>query len=221
MQQHTNAFGDIFDSTTDFLRVNGISPKVFKSNKATYSDVKKFHQQTGVRLPENFSVFFTEFADGFEFAWEKSEDEWGVFSMPSLKQLSKERQEWERNVRDFLDDPNSLDKCIDPPFRAEAFEIWRRMNSWIPFWNDGSGDHFCVDSTNGLIIYDQHDWFDGFGSLAKMNGIVAGKNLRDFLQNWSRFCFTTGDNYWPSQFSEFGSIKWNPEYFNPKYFRGC
>lgn len=214
-----STFVEIFDSTAKFLHERGISPEVAQGKKALLADVERFRKQTGVSLPESFSSFFTDFSDGFVLNWEKTEDEWGTFSMPSLDQLSSERLDWERNIRSFLDDPNSLDKCIDAPFRAKAFEIWRRMESWVPFWDEGNGDHFCVDVATGQIVYDQHDWFDGFGLLAKTNGIIAGQTLSDFLENWSRFCFQSNKQLWWGEFAQFGEIKWESDYFDSNYFR--
>jgi hypothetical protein len=214
-----SAFADIFDSTSAFLRAKGIPTKVSKGRVAEKTSVQQFQKQTGMALPESFSGFFTGFADGFQFSWEKNEDIWGSISIPSLKELAGQQQEWKRHVRDFLEDPKSMDQCIDPPFRAEAFEIWQRMESWIPFLGEGNGDHFCVDSLSGQIIYDQHDWFDGFGSLAKTNGIVAGKTLEDFLRQWSRFCFRPNDSLWWGEFAGFGVIKWEAGYFDAEYCR--
>jgi hypothetical protein len=215
-----NLFAEIFDETASFLRTKDITVKVSKGSKAIPADIRHFQKQTGVELPESFSVFFTEFADGFEFFWQQREDVWGMFSIPNLKVLADERQKWIRNVRDFLDDPNGLDQCIQEPFRAQAFEVWRKMESWVPFWNEGNGDHFCVDSKNGQILYDQHDWLDGFGSLAKDNGILAGKSLEDFLRNWSRFCFRPNKSLWWGEFGEAGAVKWEPEYFDETFYRG-
>jgi cell wall assembly regulator SMI1 len=215
-----STFADIFDATATFLRAKGISPQVSKGRRASQSAVERFREQSGLALPESFAAFYTDFADGFDFSWQKTERERGAFSIPTLKQLSKDRRAWETLVRHFLDDPRSLDRCIDPPFRAEAFEIWRKMTSWVPFWDEGNGDHFCVDTSNGRIVYDQHDWFDGFGSLlAKTNGLIAGQSLADFLQNWSRFCFQPNKRLWWGEFGEFGAIKWEPEFFEPEFFR--
>jgi len=214
-----NTFADKFDSTAAFLRANGVSPKLSKGMKASLADVEMFKKKTGVVLPESFFTFHTDFADGFEFRWEKTEDEWGCFSIQSLEQLAEDRLNWDRNVRDFLDDPTSLDRCIESTFRAEAFDIWRKMRSWVPFWDEGNGDHFCVDAASECIVYDQHDWFDGFGSIAKTNGIVAGDSLADFIQKWSHFCFQPNKRLWWGEFGKFGAIKWDPKYFNSKFFR--
>jgi hypothetical protein len=215
-----SAFADIFDSTAAFLRSKGITPEVSKAKKSTHTAIEGFHKQTGISLPDNFSAFFTDFADGFEFRWERSEDEGGIILIPGLTRLSKQQETWQHNVRDFLRDPHSLDGCIDAPFRPKAFEIWRKMESWVPFLDEGDGDHFCVDTATGQIVYDQHDWFDGFGSLAKTNGILAGENLTDFLRSWSQFCFQPNKSLWWGEFAEFGAVKWEPEYFGAEFFRG-
>ena len=215
-----SAFADIFDSTSAFLRSKGVALEVLKRKKATHSDVDLFRRQTGVSLPASFSAFFTDFADGFDLRWEKGENTFGAISIPSLQQLAEKRRNMARNVRDFLDDPNSLDRCVAPEFRAEAFHVLRTMESWVPFWDEGNGDHFCVDASSGRIVYDQHDWFDGFGSLTTTSGIVAGQNLSDFLENWSRFCFQPNKNLWWGEFGKFGAIKWEAVYFEAKFFRG-
>lgn len=214
-----NAFAEIFDSTFAFLRAKGITANVSKGRTASRASVADFHKQTGIQLPESFSTFFTGFADGFDFRWEQNEDVWGSISIPCLRDLAARQQDWRRNVRDFLDDPTSMERCVKPTFRIEAFEIWRRMDSWIPFWTEGDGDHFCVDAVNGHILYDQHDWFDGFGSLAKTNGIVAGATFEDFLQHWSRFCFMPNNSLWWGEFGKFGAIKWDVAYFDAEYCR--
>jgi len=61
-----------------------------------------------VTLPQSFSSFYTEFGNGFEFNWDKDEDMWAQFSMPSLDRLKEERENWLQFVRSFLDDPTSF-----------------------------------------------------------------------------------------------------------------
>jgi hypothetical protein len=215
-----SAFAEIFNTTSDFLRLKGITPQITKGRAASPAELEQFRKKTGVVLPESFARFFTEYANGFEFCWQKSDEIWGSVSIPGLKQLAKRQLDWVGNVRGFLEDPNSLDECIDSPYRDQAFEIWRNMKSWIPFWDEGNGDHFCVDASDGRIRYDQHDWFDGFGSLAKTNGIIAGVSLEAFLQNWSRFCFCRNKSLWWGEFAAFGAIQWKPEFFDSEYYRG-
>ena len=212
-------FAKIFDDTAAYLKTKGISAYIFKGTKASQSAIQQFCQENGLTLPESFLAFYTHYANGFEFNWVKNEDVWGGFSIPNLTQLSEQRLNWERNVQDFLNDPNSLDRCVDLPFRAEAFKIWHEMKSWVPFWREEDGDHFCVDVRNGQIIFDQHDWFDGFGSLTKANGIIAGTNFEEFLNNWSRFCFQPNKSFWWGEFNKFGVIKWEAEYFNAEFYR--
>jgi cell wall assembly regulator SMI1 len=215
-----NPYTAIFDPTASFLKKKGAHVEIAKSKKASSYNVELFLQKTGVALPESFSSFHTEFADGFDFRWMRSEEVYGIFSLPSLESMAETRLSWERNVRDFLEDEHSLDKCIEEPFRAEAFAIWKQMLSWVPIWDEGNGDHFCLDITTGQIVYDQHDWFDGFGSITKTNGIIAGQNLEDFIRNWSQFCFKSNSSLWWGEFGEFGAIKWEKNYFDVEFYRG-
>ena len=216
-----NAFAGIFDSTNAFLEAKGIPCGQHKGAVAGPRAVEKFQAETGIRLPGSFSEFFTGFADGFQFYWEQSEDVCGGIAIPSLEEIAEEQKKWKRNVQDFLADPHCLDRCVQPPFRAQAFEVWRRMELWVPFWDESNGDHFCVDSSSGQIVYDQHDWFDGFGSIATTNGILAGRTLEDFLRNWSRFCFASNTSLWWGEFGKFGEIRWEPEYFAEEFYRGA
>ena len=172
-----SSFPEIFDSTAAFLKKKGISVEVNGGAKASMREVEKFHRQTGIVLPESFASFYTGFANGYEFIWQKDDETWGRFSIPNLDEIAVSTQDWLSNIKDFLDNPHSLDQCVKPPFRAEAFDIWKRMRGWAPMRRDTDGDHFCVETSSGRILYDQHDWFDGFGSLAKTNGIVAGESL--------------------------------------------
>jgi hypothetical protein len=215
-----NPYSGIFDTTSSFLKKKGAHIEIAKGKKASSKDVELFLQKTGVALPESFSSFYTEFADGFDFRWMRADEVYGVFSLPSLESMAESRLSWERNVRDFLEDEHSLDKCVEEPFRAEAFAIWEKMLSWVPIWDEGDGDHFCLDTTTGQIVYDQHDWFDGFGSITKTNGIIAGQNLQDFIRNWSQFCFKSNNSLWWGEFGEFGAIKWEKKYFDAEFYRG-
>jgi hypothetical protein len=217
-----NDFAKIFADTAAFLRAKDVAPEIADAKRSKEAAVIQFNQKTGLELPESFWAFHTQFSNGYEFEWCDSESECrGEFSIPSLSELVQNCRYWQRNVQDFLDDPHSLDRCVKPPFREEAFTIWRRMLRWVPFWGEANGDWFCLDTASGRIVYHQHDWFDGFGGLAKTNGIVAGENLEHFLQNWSRFCFQPNLGLWWGKFAKFGEIRWEAEYFDSRFDRGA
>ncbi|MGV3755372.1 MAG: hypothetical protein ACO1QS_08335 [Verrucomicrobiota bacterium] len=212
-------FAAIFAETGRFLETKGLAAEITQGDKATSQDIAQFQEQTSLVLPASFSAFHTGFANGFDFRWMQTEDVWGIFSLPSLEHMANHRQAWAGNINDFLDDPHSLDNCVKPRFRPAAFAIWRQMLSWVPLWNEEEGDHFCLDTTNGQILYSPHDWFDGFGSVYKTGGVVAGKDLADFIKNWSRFCFQPNKSLWWGEFAEFGAIKWESQYFHPQFCR--
>lgn len=109
--------------------------------------------------------------------------------MPDLSTLASVHREWSSRIEEFASDPHSMDHCVKPEFRDKAFGIWRRMKGWLPLITDEGGDSFCLDLTNGAVVFDKQDWFDGFGENSQANGMIAGSSLGDFLQLWGRFCF--------------------------------
>ncbi len=185
-----NAFSTVFDDVSRFLESKGVHAQTSFKPRASASEVRVFNKTTKLELPDSFAKFHTDFSNGYEFRWEGGE-EMGLFSIPSLSDLAIRRAEWLENVSQFADDSNSMDLCIKPPFRQRAFEIWQQMKLWVPFFDEPDGDAFCLDTTNGEIVFDKHDWFDGFGGIAEANGLVAGSSLEDFVKNWARFSFET------------------------------
>lgn len=181
-------YAKAFEDVAAFLRSQGVEPEIEKSAVAAREEVARFHEATGIELPSTFSDFFTTFANGYEFSWD-SGDEGGTFSMPDLATLADLRRDWLERVSEFADDPRSMDQCVEPEFRDEAFRIWERMRSWIPFIEEPDGDAFCLDLVSGAIVFDKHDWFDGFGEIAETNGMIAGASLFDFIHTWGRFSF--------------------------------
>jgi len=214
-----NTFAEVFSETGRFLKNKGVTVETSRGQEAASQDITQFQEQTGIILPASFSRFYTVFANGFDFRWMQSEDAWGIFSLPTLEHMARQRRAWADNIHDFLDDPHSLDNCVEPTDRPAAFAIWRQMLSWVPIWNEDNGDRFCLNTANGQILYSPHDWFDGFGSVYKTGGIFSGKGLTDFIKNWSRFCFQPNQSLWWGEFAEFGTIKWEAQYFNPQFCR--
>lgn len=186
--QSEKDFAQAFDEVAAFLRSQGVDPDIEKSSRATRDEVAGFQDATGIELPTTFSDFHTTFANGYELEWDTG-DEGGAFSMPDLATLTDLRRDWVEYVSEYADDPNSMDQCVNPKFRKQAFGIWDRMKNWIPFIEEPDGDAFCLDLASGAIVFDKHDWYDGFGEIAETNGMIAGVSLLDFIRTWGRFCF--------------------------------
>jgi hypothetical protein len=181
-------YAKAFDEVAAFLRSQGVEPEIEKSAAATLEEVARFQEATAIELPPSFVDFFTTFANGYEFAWDGG-DESGAFSMPDLATLADLRRDWVERVSEFADDSSSMDQCVEPEYRDEAFRIWGRMKSWLPFTEEPDGDAFCLDLASGMIVFDKHDWFDGFGEIAETNGMIAEASLLDFIRTWGRFSF--------------------------------
>ena len=215
MSEWLNLFRDVKKD----LEAKGIEVESLLNEAASKKEIDKFQKQTGLLLPKNFADFYEEFADGFYFGWERDDNAWGCFAMPSISDLTKETKAWLRFVNEFASNPKSMDQCIDVEHRPEAFEIWNQMKLWAPFWEEPNGDHFCVDVSNGSIVFDQHDWFDGFGSIATTNGMMAGSTLFDFVESWSKYYFRPPQSLLWEVFGKVGRINWEPNFFDPEFVR--
>lgn len=185
----SSPFAAVFEITEEFLRSRDIEPHISKVDAASDGELEKFHAATGVSLPNNFAAFHLRFSDGFEFSW-STEDCEGRFAMPSLRQLVTWQKEWIALINEFANDPKSLDKCVAPEHRPDAFRIWESMKEWIPFAREPDGGSFCVRLDDGAIVYNNHDWFDGFGQIAETNGLIAGDSLLHFIKDWAIICFS-------------------------------
>jgi cell wall assembly regulator SMI1 len=83
-----------------------------------------------------------------------------------------------------------LDGMIGKDF--EEPEWWRR--SWVPFLDNGNGDHLCLDlaaedgGEPGQIIIFWHDWEDRSDKYASMEAWLAGlvRSMEEGTLKWSR-----------------------------------
>jgi cell wall assembly regulator SMI1 len=187
----SSGFQTVFDGVREFLLTKGIAPKISSAPPASREEIERFTHETGIQLPPSFAEFFTTFSNGYYFGWLAPGDEGqcGQFSLPDLDTLGDMHRDWIASVEEFASDPHSMDECVEPEFRENAFEIWQRMKGWLPFASVDEGDHFCVDLSTGAVVFDKHDWFDGFGEIAETNGMIAGSSLHDFIRTWGRCCF--------------------------------
>ncbi|BCU75325.1 hypothetical protein [Luteolibacter sp. LG18] len=209
----------LFKTLSAELIERGIEPSLRGNPPCGTESIREFERASSLQLPRRISDIYTGFADGFIFEWEDSQETSGLFGLPPLSQLTEDTQTWQDTIRSFTDDPSSMDQCVAPPYREEAFRCWNRMRSWIPIWNEGNGDHFCLDATTGEIQYYPHAWYDGFGKIATTCGIPAGTDLDDFVVNWSRYYFTPPHHYYWGAFLKAGRITWEPSYFGTDHVR--
>ena len=203
--------------TADALRNRGIEVSAGKGNLVEVSRLQHLESSHGIVLPEELRRLYLTVGDGLHLGWEHG-DVRGQFVVPPTAKLFKATARFRSNVTDFADDPHSLDGCVKPSHLAEAFKIWDSMRSWLPFTQENNGDGFCLRS-DGSVVYDQHDWFDGFGDIATTNGLEAGNSLADFAQSWSRFFFTSPSSLWWGEFGGRSKIDWNAELFHPDFVR--
>lgn len=182
---------------------------------ATLRDLEK---SRGISLPPELVEIYTREANGIFLVWDEPPTG-GMFELPPLEKLFVETALFRHRVAEIADDRGYIDKYTDPPHRTRAYEIWDSMRSWIPIHSEPDGDEFCIRAEDGQVVYNQHDWFDGFGNLATTNGVVAGTSLADFISKWSRFYLTCPASLWWGECVENGTFNWDESLFDPEFTR--
>lgn len=180
--------------------------------------LRQLQEYSDITLPEELFKFYTEESDGVGLFWEKG-DKGGMFALPPTQDLLAAARQFRSDAAESADDPASMDNCIDPEHRPEAFRIWNLMRTWLPIHDEPNGDNFCTRAEDGHVVFNQHDWFDGFGEIATTNGAVAGTSLVDFVSKWSRFYFTCPSSLWWGQCVKDGVFNWDESLFDPEFTR--
>lgn len=208
---------EVLRDTASALRSRGIEVATGIGDPVPEPRLDQLEALHDVRLPHDLRSIYLTIGDGLHLSWEHG-DTGGMLDIQPAADLMEVAKRFRVNVAEFADDPRSMDMCVDPPHRSRAFEIWESMRHWTPFMEEPNGDGFCI-RPDGAVVYDQHDWFDGFGDVATTNGLVAGRSLLDFIQQWSRFFFTPPTSLWWGEFGKRGSIDWEPALFHPDFTR--
>lgn len=166
----------------------GVDPYYTKRPPVTPEDIQLFNCGGDIELPDQLCRFYIEFSNGFELRWNtEDEEECGEINFPTLENLARRRTRWINRVNSFANDPKSLNQCIDPEHRLRAFKIWELMKDWLPLVQGPEGDSYCIRLSDAVMVFDKHDWFDGFGSprLAQSNGLIIGDTFDDFFSAWA------------------------------------
>jgi hypothetical protein len=209
---------DTLRETAAALEARGISVTAGVGDLVPLELLEELEKAHSITLPDELRSLYLSVGDGIHFSWEQG-DMFGMFDLPSLADLLKRTTEFRAIVAEIADDPGYIDEHCDPAHRARAHEIWNSMRSWLRFHEEGNGDGFCIRAEDGAVVFDQHDWFDGFGDLCTTNGLVAGVSLTDFVVQWSRFFFTCPKSLSWGDSDERGRIDWDAGLFHPDYIR--
>lgn len=197
----------------DHLRALGIQP--LEERKPPASQVELSAAETAIRaeLPDEMRQLYLAYANGLSFRWASAEDfddadAFGAFELPDLPSLVRGC----KTHRDFWTAaPLDLSKYRNPETTRNTMAD---MQYWLPFWEEGNGDEFCMDLRDGRIVFNEHDWFDGGDGT---NGHLLASNFRELITNWSRVCFAAPMSlYWPDAFSADG-IDWSSKHFHEDY----
>jgi cell wall assembly regulator SMI1 len=199
----------VFEAVKDHLDGIGVPYSHIKNKPAAARAVSRFEKRFGLGLPGPLRDFYLTFSDGTYFHWQDGES-YGVFLIPSVEALGKDRKYWVQTALSPDDFPFVEDKAL-------AKETLAGMRWWLPFDENGEGDKLCLDCGpgSGSVRYHRHDWFDG-GTGA--NGSVMAPDLHSFLGDWSKVCFVW-PTWWQATIGGKG-VAWDDHDFPLKYRLG-
>lgn len=180
------AFLELFERVAEHVRRQGVKVRFKRGKALTTSTIEHVRSKALIPIPESMAEFFLEMGDGIEFAWNAGGDRGPLANLefPQLKDCVLEtldqvswRTEWQDDY-DF--------RYAQNPALAKQTAL--RMRRWMPFYDVGNGDRFCLDTAYdpAPVVFDKHDWHDGG---AGENGHRLADSLSDFFQDWAQVCF--------------------------------
>ena len=88
----------------------------------------------------------------------------------------------------LLDEHENIVEIMNECYEAESddLEIADDINHWYPVILFGNGDAFCLDTRNGMIVFYEHDVFEGEKNL---HGLTIAASLNDLFEKWSKIHF--------------------------------
>jgi hypothetical protein len=170
----------ILESVSAHLKRLRIRPEVIKPPVAKLGQMRSV-ETTLLPFPKQLQEFYLKYANGLVYSWEQK-DHSGFLMIPSLERLVENYDGWKELV--LWMDHDAFPHVADP---ALAKKTYKRMKKWLPLMIPGMPDGFCVDcGAKGAVVFHRHDWYDGgTGS----NGHVIAKDLKTFIDHWSRVLF--------------------------------
>jgi cell wall assembly regulator SMI1 len=196
----------------------GVDVELFLEPPVGAEELQRLQEANAVTLPPELIDLYTKEAGGMLITWDHR-DTGGMFELPRPQDLLANKLSFRDLVAEIADDRAYIDKHTDAPFREDAYRIWNSMREWIPLYHEADGDQFCIRPEDGRVVYNQHDWFDGFGTLAETNGLVVGDSISDFVTRWARFYFTCPASLWWGDCVRTGTFEWDESLFDPEFIR--
>lgn len=207
---------EIFSHPIGHLKALGIKATYKIGAKCREDELADAELKIGSSIPDDLRKLYLKSGNGAEFSWQESEDDnchkFANLSIPDLESLIdlvsnwREKRFWSWTAKDFAG-------SSDPKLAKQTVQ---RMKNWLPLFEEGNGDKFCIEigDPRPSVVFHQHDWNDGGNGV---NGLKVANSLGEFLQQWSKVCFLMPSNlWWPSVIGVQG-INWSSEKFDERY----
>ena len=157
---------------------------------------------------------YTQESNGFNLHWETDND-CGDIEFDSVNDIKESYEEFQNHVQFIINEV--LDNCIEKPYKNKAIKIVGQMKNWSPLKYEGNGDSIVLELNTGKVLYNSHDWYDGFGTLKTTNGHLVAESLNDYISKWGNYCFIDPEVFMDDQIFDDQKIEFNDKNYNNEY----
>ncbi len=169
---------------------------------------RKLIAEARERMPESLVDLYASLGDEFRMGWSLGDAHGGFELYPPLASYPRWLDQTAilySSVYDGYGDP-----CGESPTEQEV--TLSRMPYWFPFFEDGDGSRWVVDTNEPSmpVLFCGVAWFDADDGTQK-NGLYMAEDLPSFFRQWSEVGFRWL-SYWPSVIDEDG-VDWTADAF--------
>ena len=204
----------ITDNIKSFLNKKDIDLELTINKSLSNSKVDKLFNKIHSEVHTSIKSFYTENCNGFYLHWETNKY-CGHLEFDSIQDIKEGYEEFQEYVEFIIND--AYENCINPQYRDQANQLLKRMKNWTPLIYEGNGDSIILDLKTGEVLYNYHDWYDGFGTLTKTNGMFISNSIIDFLTQWGNYCFIEPTIFMDDQIREHKKVIFNDQHFNNEF----
>lgn len=210
------AYLELFEQVADHVRAQGLKVEFERGAPLAASAIEQACKRSVIPIPASLAEFYAEVGDGLRFAWrsKKLDDGFANHELPKFEDQvvkSFDSLKWRTEWHDNYDFSGTKDPAL-------AKRTALKMRKWMPFYAEGNGDMFSLDTAvdPAPVVLDQHDWMDG-GTGA--NGHRLADSLLQFYTDWAQVCFQFPRHlWWPGVLKKDGPyVEWSSNQFQEPF----
>jgi hypothetical protein len=210
------AYLELIERVAEHVQRQGVKVRFERGKPLAASAIERARAEAFIPIPPSLIDFYAEIGDGMEFAWSSKGNDrlFANHEIPKIEECapqSFDNVSWLPEWKDDYEFP-----YVKDPALAKTTAL--KMRKWLPFWDTGNGDSFCLDTSlaPSPVLFNQHDWLDGGSG---KNGHQVADSLFEFYSQWAEVCFQFPRSlWWPDVLSKNGTgIDWGSVEFQEPF----